>query len=184
MAGDYTRREIDTLLANMKNDYINRDNALKNDYTSKYNSLSAKFGEYYKKTEVDTRLKKLEEGQWTRMYSDTLEVTSYASYRTGTHDSCNYSLSARILRNYYIQSTISGVTVNVPADGGSETNFLGYAGAYASNTTTYNGHTITINGGQVYVDNRLVKNMKVYSGESYSACYGETFTYVFDRGKA
>ena len=40
MAGDYTRREIDNLLASIRNDYNNKDNALKNDYTSKYNTLA------------------------------------------------------------------------------------------------------------------------------------------------
>lgn len=40
MAGDYTRREIDNLLAGIRNDYNNKDNALKNDYTSKYNTLA------------------------------------------------------------------------------------------------------------------------------------------------
>lgn len=51
MAGNYTRREIDNLLASirndynnkdnaLKNDYVNRDNALQNDYTSKYNTLA------------------------------------------------------------------------------------------------------------------------------------------------
>lgn len=56
MAGDYTRKEIDSLLASMKNDYINRDNALKNDYTSKINSLSSSLtSNYYTKAQAEKR---------------------------------------------------------------------------------------------------------------------------------
>lgn len=67
MAGDYTRKEIDAMLTAMKNDYINRDNALKNELQADYNKkISDMQTEYSKKfSEIQTTVVKKIDGTVT-----------------------------------------------------------------------------------------------------------------------
>ncbi len=98
MAGDYTRREIDNLLADIKNDYnnkinteatarANKDTDLQNQINSLKKSLQ---DEYYKKTEID---RKIDNSGACKIIS-VGKITSYSGSNSGHEHPTSKTFSA------------------------------------------------------------------------------------------